>query len=334
MNFSLIVCTYMRPKALLNLLKTVECQTLYPNEIIIVDGSSNNKTKDILENNFFKNLIYYKVLKQDRGLTRQRNYGISKVLSDTDIVCFLDDDTVLNDNYFFNLKEIFISNQKITGVGGLAINENKWKLNSKIEGNYNSKKYITIDGYHCKLGQRHILRNYLGIGSKKLPGIMPEFSNGLSCGYPLTGNIYEVDLLIGMSMSFRKIVVDHIKFSSFFEGYGLYEDADFSLRSLKFGKNVLATNVLLEHNHSPEGRPNHYNYGKMVIRNGWYVWRIKYNKPSLKARFKWNSIAILLMIIRFSNVFNSKKKLEALTEACGRFYGLISLIFHKPNIKR
>jgi hypothetical protein len=37
-------------------------------------------------------------------------------------------------------------------------------------------------------------------------------------------------------MAFRKVVVDSIKFSFYFEGYGLYEDADFSIRALQFGK--------------------------------------------------------------------------------------------------
>ena len=40
MNFSLIICTYMRPMALLTLLKSLESQVFYPNEIIIVDGET------------------------------------------------------------------------------------------------------------------------------------------------------------------------------------------------------------------------------------------------------------------------------------------------------
>ena len=331
MKFSLIICTYMRSAALLKLLKTISIQSLYPDEILIVDGSRNDLTKEIFEENDFKNVIYFKVSNEERGLTKQRNFGISKVREDTDVVCFLDDDTSLDKEYFKNVINVFKSNKKITGVGGIATNENKWKENTLDY--YNPKKYITLEGYHVKLGLRHILRKYLFLGSDQLPSIMPEFSNGISCGYPLTGKSYEVDLLIGMSMSFRKRVVDNIKFSTYFEGYGLYEDADFSLRALKYGKNVLATSVLLEHRHAAEGRPNQFKYGKMVTRNGWYVWRVKYPKPLFIPRLKWNLIAVVLILIRFMNVITTNKKKEAFSEAIGRLYGLITLVFHKPKLE-
>ena len=44
MKFTLIICTYNRPKPLLQLLLSVQEQTLYPNEILIIDGSENNET--------------------------------------------------------------------------------------------------------------------------------------------------------------------------------------------------------------------------------------------------------------------------------------------------
>jgi len=134
-------------------------------------------------------------------------------------------------------------------------------------------------------------------------------------------------------MSFRKIVINNIKFSTYFEGYGLYEDADYSLRALKYGKNVIATSVLLEHYHDGSGRPNQYRYGKMVIRNGWYVWRVKYPKPSLKAKFKWHATAILLTKIRILNIVTTSNKKEAFTESLGRIVGWFSLIFNAPKVE-
>jgi len=321
----------MRPQALHTLLKSVSKQSLYPDEILIIDGSANTETEQLLQAVSFKHLKYFNVFEANRGLTKQRNYGISRVAASSKVVCFLDDDTVLEQDYFYNLIKIFKTNNTVTGVGGIATNENKWKINTKDY--YNSKKYLNIDGYHLKLGQRHIVRNYLGLGSDCLPGIMPESSNGLSSGYPLIGKYYEVDLLIGMSMSFRKKVVETIKFSHYFEGYGLYEDADFSIRALQFGKNVLATNVLLQHHHNAAGRPNQYTYGKMVVRNGWYVWRVKYAKPSFKARYKWHATVLLLIGIRFLNVFTTSQRKEAFTESCGRVVGWLSLFVNSPKAK-
>ena len=65
MNFSLIVCTYMRPKALTDLLDSVKLQTNYPDQIIIVDGSTNTKTKEMLSDESYENLRYYLVDEND-----------------------------------------------------------------------------------------------------------------------------------------------------------------------------------------------------------------------------------------------------------------------------
>jgi GT2 family glycosyltransferase len=176
-----------------------------------------------------------------------------------------------------------------------------------------------------------VVRNYLGLQSHLGPGRMPDYSHGKTCGFPLDGKTYEVDLLIGMSFAFRKKVVDFIRFSPYFEGYGLYEDADFSIRALQFGKNAVNTKARLSHFHHPSGRPNQYQYGKMVVRNGWYVWRIKNPRPSYSAKLKWNLITILLTLIRFSNTFTTTKKEEAFTEAIGRTLGWWSLWVNKPK---
>lgn len=328
--FSLIVCTYMRPEPLLALLQSVEKQTLYPDEIIIIDGSTSDETKIILEQNQFQNLKYFLVSEENRGLTRQRNLGISKVSSDIKIVCFLDDDTVLEPDYFFEIVKTFQNNLDITGVGGIAINEYKWKIQNK-DFLYNQKKNYLFEGYFYKEGIRNVARNYLGLTSNLGSGKMPSFSHGRTSGFPMTGKIYEVDLLIGMSMSFRKLVVENIKFSKFFEGYGLYEDADFSLRALQFGKNVINTNAHLSHFHDASGRPNQYRYGKMVVRNGWYVWHVKNPNPKFVDRFKWNAITILLTLIRFNNSITEAHGKKAFTEAVGRMLGWWSLLYSKPK---
>jgi GT2 family glycosyltransferase len=323
----------MRPESLVGLLQSIEKQTLYPNEIIVIDGSLNKETEIALTNNEFQNLKYFLVNDEDRGLTKQRNFGVYKVSKDSEIVCFLDDDTVLESDYFAEIIKTFQTNNDVSGVGGVAINEYKWKLQEE-NVLYNKNKFYLFEGYYYKEGLRNVIRNYLGLASNLGPGKMPDYSHGRTCGFPMTGKTYEVDLLIGMSMSFRKSVFDKINFSRFFEGYGLYEDADFSIRALQFGKNVINTKAHLSHFHAESGRPNKYKYGIMVVRNGWYVWRIKKSKPGFNDRFKWNAITILLTIIRLSNVITETNKKEAFTEAMGRIVGWWSLLFNKPKFTK
>ena len=103
MKFTLIVCTYQRPGPLLTLLGSVVKQSLFPYQILIIDGSKNDETRKELEVNSFKNLEYFKVGENNRGLTKQRNFGIERVDTSSEIVCFLDDDIVITPTYFQNL---------------------------------------------------------------------------------------------------------------------------------------------------------------------------------------------------------------------------------------
>ena len=320
----------MRPQSVLQLLQSVQGQTLYPDEILIIDGSTNVETEIILKDNPFQHLHYFAVPPEHRGLTRQRNYGIERVGTEMKVVCFLDDDTVLESNYFEEIIKTFEENPAISGVGGVAINENSWTL-AVPNQKYDSRRYYLWEGFVYKEGQRNVVRNYLGLQSHLGPGRMPDYSHGKTCGFPLNGKTYEVDLLIGMSFAFRRKVVDAIRFSPYFEGYGLYEDADFSLRALQFGKNAINTKAQLSHFHHPSGRPNQFQYGKMVVRNGWYVWRVKNPKPLFNAKIKWHSITILLTFIRFVNAITTTKRKQAFTEAMGRTVGWWSLFFNEPK---
>lgn len=332
MKFSLIICTYMRPAPLLKLLISVKDQILYPDEILIIDGSLDDKTKLILENNNFNNLKYFLISEQDRGLTKQRNFGISKVDSATDIVCFLDDDTVLEAGYFANLLNTYNLFPDAFGAGGYITNEIKWQ---KIPENYpeNSTEFY-YDGWKRKDGSRFVLRKKMNLDSDCPPGFSPKFSHGRSVSFlPPSDKIYPTEQLMGGVSSFKKSVFEHFSFSTYFKGYGLYEDADFCLRLAKEGKLYLNTAAKLSHYHDSAGRPNQYAYGKMVVRNGWYVWRIKNPDPILKDRLKWNAITILLMITRFVNAIKGKDKKVAFTESVGRVVGWWSLIFNKPKQK-
>jgi GT2 family glycosyltransferase len=171
------------------------------------------------------------------------------------------------------------------------------------------------------------------LDSDTKPGFLPEFSHGRSVGFlPPSDKIYEVEQLMGGVSSFRKRVFDSFQFSTYFEGYGLYEDADFTLRLSKVGKLYVNTAATLAHYHDSSGRPNQYHYGKMVVRNGWYVWRIKHRFPSFKAQLKWHSITLLLTFIRLTNTFTTDKKKDSFFEFLGRMVGWFSLLLNKPKL--
>lgn len=320
----------MRPESLLKLLQSVQKQSVYPNEILIIDGSTNGETEVIIQENKFNNLIYFLVSDSNRGLTKQRNFGITKVTESSEIVCFLDDDTVLESDYFEELLKTYSIHPEALGVGGYIVNEIKWQwVGDDYVPEINEFFY---DGWKRKEGSRFVLRKKLGLDSDCPPGYSSLFSHGRSVGFlPPSGKIYPVEQLMGGVSSFRKKVFDILSFSTYFEGYGLYEDAHFCLHVAKMGKLFINTKAKLAHCHAESGRPNRYHYGKMVVRNGWYVWRVKNPNPALKDKLKWHAITIILATIRFSNTFTTTNKKAAFTESIGRFIGWWSLVFNKPK---
>ncbi|MCB9426816.1 MAG: glycosyltransferase family 2 protein [Flavobacteriales bacterium] len=332
MTFSLIICTYMRPAPIIELLESIRNQTVYPTEIIIVDGSTNNETEMLLVKSAYVGLKYFRVEDKDRGLTKQRNFGINMVDESIDIISFLDDDTIADKSYFKELINTYSIYPEALGVGGYISNDSEWV---KVEEGYKPTLHeFYNDGYKTIEGSRFVLRKRLGLDSDVPCGFLPEFSHGRSVSFlPPSGKIYEVEQLMGGVSSFRKEIFDKIQFSTYFEGYGLYEDADFTLRLSKMGKLYINTKALVGHYHDEGGRPNKYKYGKMVVVNGWYVWRVKHPRPSFKAKIKWSLITHLLIFIRFTNVFTSNKRREAWQETLGRLAGCVQLIFRKPVIK-
>ena len=320
----------MRSKPLSKLLHSIKEQTLYPDEILIIDGSVGNETEIQLENEAFEKLRYFKVEKQDRGLTKQRNYGINLVSEASEIICFLDDDIILTSGYFENVLNTYKLKKEALAVGGYILNNVNWEEASDKKSN----NKFHFDGWMRNEPSRFKLRRKFGLLPDKLPGFLPTFAHGRSIGFlPPSGKIHEVEQIMGGASSYKKEIFEQISFSTYFEGYGLYEDTDFSLRLSKLGKLYINTSAKLYHYHDDSGRPNKYKYGKMVVRNGWYVWRVKYPNPTFKAKIKWHATSFLLTIVRFINVISTNKKKEAFTESLGRVAGWISLFFNKPKVK-
>jgi len=327
---ALIICTYCRSISLMRLLSSIKLQSVAPDQIIIVDGSEDIETQIALNVISDLPIEYHRVSQENRGLTKQRNIGVNLVNEQAEIVCFLDDDVVLDKDYFKEIISTYEKYPEALGVGGYITNEVKW---SSIRQNKNyGLDYFCYDGWARREGIRFKVRRLLRLDSNKPPGCSPQFSHGRSISHlPPSGKVYHVEQLMGGVASYRKYVFESVIFSKYFEGYGLYEDADFSIRVSNIGPLFLNTKANLTHHHAPSGRPSSFKYGLMVVRNGYYVWRVKNPHPKLKDRFKWHAITVLLMSIRAINIISGPKRKQALLETIGRKIGWVSLVFSIPT---
>ena len=129
----------------------------------------------------------------------------------SDIVAFLDDDTVLEKDYFEQLIDTYKVYPEALGVGGYINNETNYDF---VGENYQPKSNeFYFDGWKRKDGSRFILRKKLGLDSDSPPGFSPLFSHGRSVGFlPPSDKIYEVEQLMGGVSSFRK---EYLKLFSF-----------------------------------------------------------------------------------------------------------------------
>ncbi|HEX8141048.1 MAG TPA: glycosyltransferase family 2 protein [Pyrinomonadaceae bacterium] len=334
-RLSLIVCTYRRAPEVEKLLRSLTSQTRLPDETLIVDASTDDETKRVVETfisqDALPKLTYYKAPPEHRGLTRQRNYGVERASGD--LIAFLDDDTIPEPDYFAETVACFKRHPRAAGVGGYITNEVEWRQTDGPGSNGKASSALFKWGsWERREALRWRLRRRLGLVSTLAPGWVPDTGHGRPVGYlPPDGEDYEVEFFMGCSFAFRREVFDRQRFSSYFEGYGLYEDLDFCVRAARLAPLYLCTRARLAHYHAPSGRPNQFRYGLMVVRNGWMVWRRRWPEPPLKGRLGWWATTALLTLCRFAEAVGGPERLQSLTEGCGRVCGMASLFWKKPE---
>lgn len=326
-HLSLIVCTYRRPWQVQTLLAAIEGQRRLPDETLIVDGGSDNETEQVVQRvqqeNQIPNLRYYRVPPEERGLTRQRNYGIS--LAQRELVAFLDDDTVPEPYYFAEIIGCFERHPDAAGVGGFITNESDWRPSKGGKrfplGLFRWGEWERREDYRWRL------RKLLGLTSSLPPGWMPDTGHGRPVGFlPPDGNDYKVEFLMGGSSAWRRSVFTRHQFSLYFAGYGLYEDMDFCVRVAREAPLYLCTRARVAHYHAPLGRPNWFDYGEMVVRNGWFVWRRRWPNPPASSSLRWWATTIVLTLCRIGDTVRGPERKQSLTEALGRMRGMVAVL--------
>jgi len=134
-GFSIVIPTRDREKDLLKCIESICQQTFFPLEVLIVDdGKISEQNKELIKNLLLKKGISYRYFKKNKpGTAESRNLGAKESLCD--LVLFLDDDVVLNENYIKVLMETWVKHSgdsKVVGISGVPTNGKEKLLLEKI----------------------------------------------------------------------------------------------------------------------------------------------------------------------------------------------------------
>lgn len=222
-----VIPTRNRPVDLLNAIRSLCIQSRFPDELIVIDQSVDNKSERAIVNLMSKfkqiKLIYVydpKIL----GLSDAKRISLGH--ASCDIICFLEDDVVLEIDYIQQIELGFKENANMLGCCGIITNP--------PTQSFIYKAMFTI--FHR------------GIFKDKRIEVHGNFS-----GY--NNNLIESNMLSGGISAWRREVFDNVEFDVANE-FHMFEDIDFSTRVARhFGNRLFINpNARLAHYCSPVNR--------------------------------------------------------------------------------
>ncbi len=229
MRDSLVICTAGRPNELERCLASVASQAVLPEEILVVDASSDDVTAKLVDRLAAAgSLPALRWIAAPRGLTVQRNCALRVVTGE--VVHFLDDDVEVCPEYFQRILETFAATPdgRIAGVGGIVTNARP-----------NRRRWL----------YRLLQLEGRAPGAMSLSGVNTPFE-----GDPAKPN--RVDWLVGCSMSYRRSTIEGFAFNESLTGTR-GEDVDFSTAVGARALLLIAPGAYVVHHESPVNREAH-----------------------------------------------------------------------------
>ena len=216
MELTLIITTYNWPESLSLVIKSIENQSVYPDEVIIADDGSAQETRDLI--NDFKrssklNIVH--VWQEDIGFRAARSRNNAIFESTGDYIVLIDGDTILHSN--------FLKDHMASAEPGFFVQGSRALLSKKI-----TKKILAEKKINFSFFTFGIMNRKNSINSRFLSLIFSNKNNNLNG-------------IKSCNMGFYRQDCFNINgFNNDFEGWGR-EDSEFVVRLINSGlkrKNV------------------------------------------------------------------------------------------------
>lgn len=293
MRGEIILCTRNRAEDVARLFANLPAQVLKP-PLLVVDSSDGAETESLVrafaESGAWTSVRY---LPSGPGLTRQRMIGVASLRSTTDLVHFIDDDVLLEPEYFWSIEALFDGEPECVGVGG-------WITNEPMHKPRWSGRLFYLDSFE----QGRIL------------------PSGVNTFVFRPDQVLRVDWLSGACMSYRRDIFEKLSFDTRMTGYSLGEDVDFSFRVGKLGHLWVTPDAPLEHLTSPVNRYDARRFmSQDLVRRHAFVARYRGSGISLTA-FWWSVFGDVALTVA-KTVFYSDRdawraRLAGLFDGIGR----------------
>lgn len=230
MKISIVIPTYNRNLHLNYCLESILCQLKLPNEVIIINNAKNDEVMKVItkiEERFKKkNIEIFYIKNPENSGSIARNLGATKAKGD--LVAFLDDDVILDKNYYYEIEKVFLSDENTMGVQGFDTNtlefKKKFQKNFLFRCLYRFVKFFQISGY------------YENERARVLPSLCVTYP------YPGFNSIIQSQWISTCAGVFSKKIFSKFKFDSELKKYSWNEYLDFSYSIyLEYPKSLFIT---------------------------------------------------------------------------------------------
>lgn len=266
MTSSFIICTMNRPDDLFACVDSIKLQTILPQEFIIVDAGNTGNLEQGLRERLADTGIRLIYQKAEPSTARQRNIGVD--ISSGEIIFFLDDDVILENDYNERMLEVYkeYEGPNLGGVCSTIVNS---YIDSFLRNWFNRLFFLN-----------HTLKKGKG---RFLP-------SGNYAFIPCPETIVEVEGMSGCCCSYYRKVLLEYRFDDSWSGYALKEDLELSYRVSRRYKLYQTPFARLVHNCSPVARIKVSDFVKKMIVNDYLMFKKNIPKTPINiVVFLWSN---------------------------------------------